>query len=372
MKKLNQALLFLITVLLFVGLFAGKKLFLPDREEKRDYEYLSLLAEVAALVKTDYVDEIDPAVKFPGAFSAMLRELDHCSAYLEHKASTIYDRYQKGDVHGLGIYGAKRQNYFYISDILTDSPADRGGLKPGDIIKGVKGDSIYSLSFWEMYLSLLSTQPEAIELTVFRKNSSKPEKVSLRTRRLGTDTLFKKIKSHVYLIQLLRIDPNSVDFLKKKFEKRSISTLIVDLRKYSGGDYDSFIEISKLLLKESHRLTLKTRGGEEVIRTGSPQAFAGDAAVITGPATIMYGEVLAALFKADGALLVGAATPGQAVTLKRVQLDDSSSILLTAGTFQLDGRPLCESKVVPTVETDERDDDRLIDRCLSLLHRDKT
>ncbi len=371
MKKLNQGLLFLITVLLFWGLFAGKKLFLPEGEKKRDYGYLSLFAEVAALVKTDYVDEIDPAVKFPGAFSALLRQLDHCSAYLDHKTSRIYDRYQKGDVHGLGIYGAKRQNYFYISDILADSPADRGGLKPGDIIKGVQGDSIYSLSFWEMYLSLLSDQPEAIELTIFRKNSNKPEKISLKTRRLGTGTVFKRIKSHVYLIQLLRIDPNSIDFLKNKFEKKSISTLIVDLRKYSGGDFDSFIEISKIFFKENDRLTLKTKGGEEVIRSGSPQAFTGRAAVITGPSAIMYGELLAALFKANGAVLVGTATPGFAATLKKIELEDGSSVLLTAGTFQLDGRPLCDSKVVPTVETDETDDGRLIGRCLSALHRDK-
>ena len=89
---------------------------------------------------------------------------------------------------------------------------------------------------------------------------------------------------------------------------------------------------------------------------------------IIGPSTIMYSELLAALLKASGATLVGRGTPGFISLLKKIDLEDGSSLLITEGTFNIDGQPLGDTTgVLPTVETEETNDDRLIARCISLL-----
>lgn len=367
-KHLSQVLLVVITVLLFIGLFAGKKLFQTLGKTENDYKYLSLFAEVTALVKNDYVEAIKPADSFEGAFSAMLRELDQCSAYLDPQRSRLYDLYQTGSIYGLGIFGVKRQNYFYISDILKNSPAESEKLLPGDMIKSTNGNSIFSLSFWEMNLSLYSNQPENMDLTVYRKNSKKPEQIRLKTQLLNFDPIFKKIRDKIYLIKLFRIDTESVNFLREKLQQEFISTLIIDLRKYAGGDYNSFVEICKLLLPEDNHLTLTTRDGEMILRLGSLHSLSGRTMAIIGPSTIMYSELLAASLKANGATLVGTGTPGFISQLRKIDLEDGSSLLITEGTFNIDGQPLGDTTgVLPTVETEETNDDRLMARCISLL-----
>ena len=65
-------------------------------------------------------------------------------------------------------------NYFYITDIAAGSFAEKAGLKAGDIIKAINGKSIYSQTFWEMYLALLSSNSKNISVVLLKtKNGDK-------------------------------------------------------------------------------------------------------------------------------------------------------------------------------------------------------
>jgi carboxyl-terminal processing protease len=384
MKKLKYFIFPVVLLVVFFFVFSGTKMFRSFFQTKKEYDYLSLFSQVIALVKTDYVEQIQPPEKFPGAFSGMLSALDETSAYLDSKQSKIYNLYLQNNVYNCGIYGTRYSNYFYITDMVKNSTASTCKIKPGCIIKSVNGKSIYGQSFWQMYLSLLADKPETIELVLLEENSSKPCKVNVQTEPPKDTPIFKKIREDIYLVKLPRIDKERVTTLTRQLAAeqghRSGSNplkLIIDLRKYNGGDLDSFIQLTKLFFNETIplKLTLKTKSGEEIFSLGSNHAFTYRAVVIINKSTRMYGELLANLFKISRhpdtpvGTLVGTETAGFISKLKQVPLKDGSSILLPEGLFLLNGKNPGKSTVKPDVKIKDEDFAAIIDRSISILNR---
>jgi carboxyl-terminal processing protease len=359
MNKLNKIVLLIAVLLVFFFLLGGTKIFQPLPEVKKEYDYLSLISEVISLVKMEYVEEIQPGEKFPGAFSGMLNSLDKFSAYLDASQSNIYRLYRQGKVYNCGIYGAKGSNYFYITDIVPGSPAQVRGLKPGDAIKAINGKNIFGQSFWDMYLSLLTDKPGVIEIVLLRNGngSTTPGKLKLETVPAGTGMTFKKTVQNIHLLQLPRIDAKNVTHLEQQLENEALNNkplkLIIDLRQYSGGDLDAFIRLTRLLLDTSIPLTLKTKHSEKKLLLGSTGALNYRAVVIINTSTRMYGELLAILLKEyskKNVTLMGAKTKGFISKLKQFPLDDGSSVLLTEGLFLLDGKDLANQGVTPDIK----------------------
>lgn len=384
MKKIKYFIFPVVLLVVFFFVFGGTKIFRSFSQAKKEYDYLALFSEVVSLIKTDYVEKIQPAEKFPGAFSGMLRALDKTSAYLDSEQSKIYNLYLQNKVYNCGIYGTRYSNYFYVTDVVKNSTPEACEIKPGCIIKAVNGKSIYGQPFWQMYLSLLSDKPETIELVLLKEGSSKPCKVNVQTGPPKDTPIFKKIREDIYLVELSRIDKERVTFLKHQLGQEqgrrpgsNPLKLIIDLRKYSGGNLDSFIQLAKLFFNKTIplKLTLKTKSGEETFSLGSNHALSYRAVVIINKSTRMYGELLANLFKISQPpntsvfTLVGIETSGFISKLKQVPLKDGSSILLTEGLFLLNGKNPGKSTVKPDVKIKAEDFAAIIDRSISILEK---
>lgn len=260
MRKFNRTIFLVVIIFVFFFLLGGRKLFQPYQETQIEYQYLSLFSEVAALVKTGYVEEIDVCKKFPGAFSSMVSSLDPFSAYLDKQRTDVYKAYRSGRVFGCGIFGTKVTNYFYITDVAPGSPAEKAGLKPGDRIKSVNGESIFARAFWEMYLSLLSPTAQPIEVVLFKANDQNPKKLKMQREPVQCEATIERVNPDMLLVKLPCFTPKSAALLSKSLKEQSKPLkLIIDLRQYHDGDLNSFIEISKLFFTGRIPLTLKSK-----------------------------------------------------------------------------------------------------------------
>jgi C-terminal processing protease CtpA/Prc len=402
----------LVSVLMVVFfVFGGTKLFRTNSEAKKDYQYLSLFSEVVSLVKSDYVEKVEPEKKFPGAFSGMLEALDRFSAYLDKRQTFIYDLYRQSKAYTLGIYGAEISGYFYITDVLKNSPAEKAGISPGCIIRGVNGKSIYGKSFWQMYLSLLSDKKETVELILLKEKEEKPVQVKLETSPqekfdffIG-DGMIHNIKDDIYIVNLSRFDEEHVTVLERRLKKLSDGgkqlKLILDLRKYKGGNLNSFLRLTRLFFDQSVKMTLKTKNKKETIILGSPSPLSYRAVAVINGSTMMYGELLAYLFKnptpenvkdsihdkkADNnqkkrsqadtihsshanVTVFGGRTVGFISKLKHIPLSDGSSILLTEGLFLINDKNPVKSGVKPDIALKEKAFDDVIARSISILEK---
>jgi carboxyl-terminal processing protease len=357
------------------SLLGDKKNTQPQSESEKEYRYLSLFSEVVTLVKTRYVEAVNTKDKFPGAFSAMLCSLDPYSSYLDAEKTEIYRSFQKGQFYGCGIYGAKYGNYFYITDVAAGSSAEKEGLKNGDIIKAVNGKSIYAHSFWEMYLSLLSTKPQNIEAVLLKTKERDAKKITLQMELIEPRTTIKTLQKNILLVKLSRFDSAAALLLKDRLTTQNKPLkLIIDLRRYTGGEFESFKKIINLFFKGPILLTLKLKDKEEDFLLGSREALEYKAVVIINRSTRMYGELLAALFKQAGAVaqrptsLVGTSTQGFISKLKAIHLEDGSSILLTEGLFLLNGKSTASKGVVPDIVIKGKASGEIIEKSISILN----
>ena len=374
MSKLNRTFFGVVIIFIIFLLLGGKRIFNPHSEIEKEYRYLTLFSEVVSLVKTSYVEAVDTQEKFPGAFSAMLGSLDPFSSYLDAEKTETYHSYQQGEFYGCGIYGAKRMNYFYITDVDAGSSAEKAGLKVGDIIKAVNGKSIYSQSFWEMYLALLSSKPRNIEVGLLKTKNRDAKKINLPMEVIKPRTIVKPLQKNILLVKLPRFDTAAALLLKNRLTTRyKPLKLIIDLRKYSGGDFESFKKIINLFFKGPVLLTLKLKDKEEDFLLGSKEALDYKAVVIINKSTRMYGELLASLFRQSGAVaqrpasLVGTSTQGFISKLKTIPLEDGSSILLTEGLFWLNGSPTASKGVEPDILIKDKVSGDIIKKSIPIL-----
>lgn len=380
MRKLHKLFYLIVIIFIFSYFTAGKKFFKFFSETKKDYQYLTLFSEIASKTKSDYYEEVKPGQKFPYAYTAMLGYVDKACAYLDTRQTKLYELYQTGNFYSPGIYGSTASNYFHISDIVKGSPAEKAGLAPGDIIKAVGGESIYSLPFYQMYLSLLSDKTENIEITVHKKISKETVKVNLPTALLESKTRITAITNNILLIEIPKLDRESAAYLKNNLPTNKHLKLIIDLRNYTAGDFESFLEITKIFFNEADNLTitLKKKNTADSFPLGAKDALDYQAVVIVNKSTIMYGELLAELFQAAGQdkkyniTIIGRKTPGLVAKLIHIKFEDGSSILLSEGFFFIQEKLAAKSGVIPRIDLPANDFDAVIDRCKTILNEGLT
>jgi C-terminal processing protease CtpA/Prc len=195
------------------------------------------------------------------------------------------------------------------------------------------------------------------------------------TELIEPRTIVKPIQNNILLVKLPRFDPAAALLLKNRLTTpHKPLKLIIDLRKYSGGDFESFKKIVNLFLKGPILLTLKLKDKEEDFLLGSKEALDYKAVVIINKSTRMYGELLASLFRESGAVaqrsasLVGTSTQGFISKLKTIHMEDGSSILLTEGLFLLNGTPTASKVVKPDILIKDEVSGEIIKKSISILN----
>jgi len=370
--------LFLGIVLIIFISVGGLQLFHPSKKPSKAPDFVSFFSDTTSLVKDEYVERINPAEKFPKAFSGLLGELDKFSTYLEPSQTEIYNLYIQNKTCTCGIYGIRLSGYFLITDVLEGSPAQKAGVEPGYIIRMINGKSIFGLSYWQMLLSLLSVQPREIELIICKELTDIPKEIKLRTVLPQDHSLFKPLEKDIFLLTLPRIDNEHISYLEKRFKKDippgKPLKLIIDLRHYDNGDLESFLRLSRLLFTHSVSLTLKKKNVNQMLFPFSENGRKYDAVVIVDKSTIMYGELLAHLFHANrqngkmgNITLIGDKTRGFASELVQIVLEDGSSILLTEGFFYLNEKNPAKTGVEPDIKIKSNASSTILDRCISIL-----
>ncbi len=318
-----------------------------------DYQYLRLVAEVSSRIQREYVDVVKPDRKFPEAFASMLKSLDNCSSYLNKKKTVAYELFKSSSYCNTGIYGAVRRGYFRITSVRKDSSAWNAGIRAGDIVKAIGGESIFALSFWEVYLSLISEKPEEIELVIFRKKSKKPEKVLVKSEPSSEKPSVSYPSEGICHISLKKIDTKAVEKISEilKQEKK----IILDLRNYEGGNPESAGRIAELFNTKS-KLTIRYKKKTETVKlspSGKPNLPY--VIIIADESTIMEGQLLIHLINNKDTRVIGRKSREFCRYLKKISFIDDTSIVMTHGIYQINGKDLSGKSIKPDIKAKDRD-----------------
>ena len=362
-------LIFIAGVSFGVGI-AGKKKDLNTLS--KDLEYLDLYTQVFSIVKKHYVEPVDSKTLVYNSLKGMLKGLDPYSMFFtpdEFKEFTVESR---GEFGGLGIEITQEHGRIVIVSPIEDTPAWRAGLKSGDIILEVNGESIEGLSLLQAVKKMRGKPGTPIVLTIWRKGLEKPIKVKLIRAVIKIKSVkTKELANGKYgYIRLTQFQENSDSEFRKALEKfRNKKGIIIDLRNNPGGLLTIAIEIADMLLPDG-KLVVYTKGRDPetnekfysrmdpIIPEKTPII------VLVNSGSASASEILSgALQDNKRGLIVGDETFGKASVQTLVPLPDGSGMkFTTAHYYTPSGRLIAKKGIIPDIVvhmTTEQERDRL-------------
>jgi len=303
---------------------------------------------------------VDVTKVMNGAMNGLADSLDPDSAYLtpdQVKQVESGAALPAGDV-GIDV---TRQYYLRIIAARDNSPAAKAGLRTGDYVRLINDTPTREMSVFQGMRLLRGAPGSKIKLTVFRGNSNDPHLVELtRDAVSGPDVTGRIAAPGVGYVRVAAIGPKTADQVKGQvadLTKAGASSLIVDVRRTSGGAPDGGLAMARLFVGSGTLAIREAKGGvKETVAAG-----AGDGA-ITHPVTLLVdtgtsgpAELFAAAVVGNKrGDLVGEHTIGRAALQKLVKLPDGSGLWLSTIRFLTpSGTPLHEKGLEPTVAVDE-------------------
>ena len=219
-------------------------------------EELQQLAAVFSMVKRDYVEAVDDKKLISDAIAGMVSSLDPHSQYFDKKSYKEFREGTAGRFVGVGIEITQEDGLVKVVSPIEGSPADRGGIKSGDLITKVDETAVRGLSLNEAVKRMRGEPRTKVVLTIFRKSENRTFPVTIVREEIKVVSVKgKPIEPGYGWVRLTQFQERTVEDMVKKLEDiynqdPQLKGLVLDLRNDPGGLLDAAVAVSAVFLPE--------------------------------------------------------------------------------------------------------------------------
>lgn len=256
--------------LLALGVVGGQLLTptLVEAQNKTSetYRQLDLFSQVFERVRADYVDKVSDEQLIEAAVNGMLTSLDPHSSFMNPKNYKDMQVQTQGEFGGLGIEVSMEQGFVKVVSPIDDTPASRAGLKPGDFITHLNGESLQGLPLNEAVEKMRGPVNSEIKVTI-RREGREPFDVTMQRAAIKIESVRGRLEGDdIAYIRITTFSQQTDAGLRKSFDrikeqaKGKLKGLVLDLRRNPGGLLDQAVAVSDAFL---------TQG--EIVSTSSPR-----------------------------------------------------------------------------------------------------
>ncbi len=364
-ERLKLSILFLSTLVVAYGLIGGLLEKVSAGEDP--YRDLSVLTKVLDHVQRDYVEKPDVEKALRGSLHGMMESLDPFSSFV---GRDTYERYYALDSPAsTGLVLSKRYGYAHIVAVTEDSPADKNGLRSGDLIESIDGHPTVLMSLWEAGHRLRGDEDTEVELRIIRSRPSKPQDVILKRVIVEPpDVSARIVENELGIVEVPDLRSGTSDLVRAKLNmllSTGVKGILIDLRGAAQGLVEEAVELSDQFLSEGVEIA-KVRGrvgvGEEFVSSSPPLVTEMPVVLLVDGGTSGAAEVLTAALKDNGvAEVVGERTNGHGSTQEAFELKDGSVLLMSTKLFQrpdgslIQNEELRKSGVKPDLRSPSQD-----------------
>lgn len=311
-------------------------------EEK--YKDLQIFTKVLNLIQKLYVEDVDATKLIYGGIKGMIAELDPHSSFLPPEYFKEFQEETSGEFNGIGIEISIMNDMLTVISPIEDTPAWKAGVKAGDRIVSINGESTKGFSLADAAQKMKAKENSKIELGIMRDGFKKPKIFSMERASVKVKSVkFTDMDSGFGYFKITGFIENTYkDFesLFDKFEKKNkdgVKGIIIDLRNNPGGLLDQSIKLSDYFLTEGVIVSTMGRGGKDkdvVYATSSNGKSGFPIVIVINEYSASASEIFAgALQDNNRAVVLGQRSFGKGSVQTVVKLGDGSGLKLTIARY---------------------------------------
>lgn len=360
MKKFAKILLVFSFVAVIAVVIAGGSFCKSSAEEDNIYESLSLFTETMKKVQELYWTNVNTKDLIYGALKGMLSSLDRYSSFMTPDQYKEMKVETEGSFGGIGIEITLQDRILTVVSPIEDTPAFRAGLKSGDKIIEINGESTQKMTIEDAVRRLRGPKGTNVTITIFREDFKEPKKITLtREIILIKSVKYKLIEPGYGYLRITQFQERTSSDLKSALDTLQksggeLNGLILDLRSDPGGLLDEAIRVADLFLDsgiivstdgrlESQKHVWKAESGNDFTKFNM--------IVLIDKGSASASEIVAgALRDNNRAVLLGTTSFGKGTVQTIYPLQDGSALrLTTAHYFTPSGESIEEKGVTPDI-----------------------
>jgi carboxyl-terminal processing protease len=337
-----------------------------------------LISQAWNVITRDYVEpsSVDPKSLNEGAVRGMLQSLhDPYSAYFNPDEYPIVQSEIQDTFSGIGAQVTlNKDNQPIIVAPIENSPAAKAGLKTGDIILAVNGESTQGLGLTSVVLLIRGAEGTTVKLLIQHEGETSPIEVNIVRAQINAPTVTYEMKDDVTYIKISSFGEHTNDELNAAFQALDLTNaagIILDLRDNPGGTIAAVVDVASHFIKEGVIITLVDNKGNRSSESAKPNGVFSDLpmAVLVNQYSASGSEVLSgALQDYHRATIAGTLTLGKGSYDSFFELSDGSAIYLTIGRWLTpDGREIEGKGITPDYTLTQTGDDE-IQWAIDFLH----
>jgi carboxyl-terminal processing protease len=333
-----------------------------DSGDAETYRLLTLFGDVFDRVRAEYVEPVSDRELVENAINGMLTGLDPHSNYMNAKSFRDMQVQTRGEFGGLGIEVTQEGGYIKVISPIDDTPASRAGVKAGDLILALDGQTVQGLSLNDAVDKMRGPANSKIKLTIKRDGVDQPIELSMQREVIHIQV----VKSHleggdVAYIRLTSFNEQTDSGLRKAFQTLKAQSgdklkgIILDLRNNPGGLLDQAVAVSDDFIDQGEIVSTRARHADESQRWNAKN---GDitgglpVVVLTNGGSASASEIVAgALQDHRRAIILGTRSFGKGSVQTVIPLPGNGAMRLTTARYYTpSGRSIQGLGITPDIE----------------------
>jgi carboxyl-terminal processing protease len=316
-------------------------------QEESPYAAMAQLGRVLVTVENEYVEPVDRAKIVNGAIEGMVAGLDPHSSYMPPQDFALFQSDTQGEFGGVGIEVDARNDVITVIAPIEGSPAERAGIKSGDKLLAVDGETSVGIGLEKMVRKMRGKPGTHVKLTLRRDGVKEPITVDLAREIIKVPSVSSRLlKGDVAYIRIKQFQDRTHEELLKAVGKlraeaaaakhATFAGVVLDMRNDPGGLVDEAAEVADEFLAGGTIYTARHRGqvvDEVKARAGGALVDVPTVVLVSAYTASAAELVTGALQDAKRAKVIGSQTFGKGSVQTIFELPGGAGMRLTTERY---------------------------------------
>ena len=301
------------------------------------------LKSIEKLVNSKYlnVSDIDETKAIDGAIEGYIDSLgDEYTEYIPADEMKEYTESIMGNFVGIGIYMIQNteKNLVQVLSPIRESPAEKAGIKAGDLITKVNGVSYTADQMTEMSNTIKGEEGSNVTIEVLRGEQTLTFEVT--RAKVNTNPIYsEKLENNIGYLEITSFDEGVAEDFKSIYlalKEQGIKGLVIDLRDNGGGLVDEALKIVDYIVPKNQTtlITVDKDGKEEVSKSKEDRLVEEPVVVLVNSSSASASEIMAGALKdLECATIVGTKTYGKGVIQQLLTLSNGAGLKITVEEY---------------------------------------